>query len=285
MHQFANRSVACTTLMLLLAAPLRAQPISVQNPGFEANFAAPNSFPLLVPTGWMRFDPGNILDMSRDALGVLNPTSGTNFPAGAPEGRNVALVFLSGDVGVAPAGLRQRVNAVLSAQTRYRLVVEVGNIASGIGNPPFDFFFDLDGFPGYAVQLLAGGVVVAQDNNSLFGMIPEGEFRTSTVELTTTDSHPRMGAQLEIRLINLNIPGTAQEPAIEVNFDNVRLDAAPGCRADFNADGSLNPDDLADFINCFFEAPPCPGADFSGEGDVNPDDLADYINAYFDGCA
>ena len=41
----------------------------------------------------------------------------------------------------------------------------------------FDVFFDLSGFPGYAVQLLAGGVVVAEDHNTLAGSIPEGEFR------------------------------------------------------------------------------------------------------------
>jgi len=30
------------------------------------------------------------------------------------------------------------------------------------------------------------------------------------------------------------------------------------CRADFNNDGILNPDDLSDFINCYFDTPPAP---------------------------
>ena len=57
------------------------------------------------------------------------------------------------------------------------------------------------------------------------------------------------------------------------------------CRADFNNDGVLNPDDLADYINAYFSQPPDPAAEFNEDGVINPDDLADYINAYFEGCA
>ena len=56
------------------------------------------------------------------------------------------------------------------------------------------------------------------------------------------------------------------------------------CPGDFNHDGNLNPDDLADFISCYFDQPPCPFADFNGDGIINPDDLSDYINAFFAGC-
>jgi len=59
--------------------------------------------------------------------------------------------------------------------------------------------------------------------------------------------------------------------------------AAP-CPADFNADGSLNPDDLSDYINAYFDTPAGAGADFNADGIVNPDDLSDFINAFFDGC-
>ena len=60
--------------------------------------------------------------------------------------------------------------------------------------------------------------------------------------------------------------------------------AALSCGADFNLDGSLDPDDLADFIACYFTQPPCPAADLTGDGTIDPDDLADYIAAYFAGC-
>lgn len=58
----------------------------------------------------------------------------------------------------------------------------------------------------------------------------------------------------------------------------------PACRADFNGDGNLDPDDLADYIACYFTAPPCPLADYSGDGSTDPDDLSDYIADFFAGC-
>ncbi|MGD9690381.1 MAG: multicopper oxidase domain-containing protein [Phycisphaerales bacterium] len=53
------------------------------------------------------------------------------------------------------------------------------------------------------------------------------------------------------------------------------------CAVDFNCDGSVNPDDLGDYINCYFGTPPCPLADFNGDTQIDPDDLGDFINAYF----
>lgn len=57
-----------------------------------------------------------------------------------------------------------------------------------------------------------------------------------------------------------------------------------GCPFDYNGDGNLDPDDLADYIACFFEAPPCPQADLNGDGNADPDDLADFIAGFFGGC-
>jgi hypothetical protein len=60
------------------------------------------------------------------------------------------------------------------------------------------------------------------------------------------------------------------------------------CRADFNEDGSRDPDDLADFITCFFLDVQFPGvcgdADFNTDRFRDPDDLADFITAFFLGC-
>ena len=58
----------------------------------------------------------------------------------------------------------------------------------------------------------------------------------------------------------------------------------PTCPADFNHDGTLDPDDLADYITAFFTQPPSPAADFNADGITDPDDLADYITAFFNGC-
>ncbi len=61
------------------------------------------------------------------------------------------------------------------------------------------------------------------------------------------------------------------------------------CPADFNHDGSINPDDLGDFINCYFlqtgGGGSCPEADFNGDGSFNGDDLGDFINIYFPAAA
>jgi len=54
------------------------------------------------------------------------------------------------------------------------------------------------------------------------------------------------------------------------------------CVPDFNGDGNLDPDDLADAIGCYFDSF-CP-FDFNGDTNEDPDDLADYIAAYFGGC-
>ncbi len=55
------------------------------------------------------------------------------------------------------------------------------------------------------------------------------------------------------------------------------------CGPDFNRDGTLDPDDLADYIDCYFN-PPCAGSDFNLDGNTDPDDLSDYVAAYFNGC-
>jgi hypothetical protein len=219
---------ACAAILVQLvatAALATSQP--VDNPGFEADLAAPNSFPVLTPQGWSLYDPTGIVDFNLDAIGVLNPTGSTFFPAGAPEGSNVALVYLSGDVGGGHVGVSQILTVNLEAETSYTLSVAVGNIASGFGAPPFDSFFDLDGFPGYAVQLLAGDVVIAEDANGLAATLGEGSFDSSIVQIETGAEHPQLGAPLAIRLVNLNTPGTPDEPGIEVDFDDVQLDATP----------------------------------------------------------
>ncbi len=56
------------------------------------------------------------------------------------------------------------------------------------------------------------------------------------------------------------------------------------CAADLNADGVLDPDDLADYIACFFVQPSCPAADWDGSGALDADDIADAVAAYFAGC-
>jgi hypothetical protein len=198
--------------------------IHVENPSFEANPADPGTFPVLIPQGWNVDDPHQILDNTQDAVGVLNPSGTTFFANGVPDGNQALLIYLAGDIGGGEVSVWQSLDAVLLPNLRYRLSVAVGNIASGQGAPPFNDFYDLNGFPGYRIELRAGGQVLAADHNSLFGQIPEGTFADSIIDFVAPANHPALGANLEIWLTNLNIPDSPA-PGIEVDFDHVRLTA------------------------------------------------------------
>jgi hypothetical protein len=190
----------------------------VVNPGFEADNVANGTYnDKIVPAGWTKYDPQNIIGQDYNSLGVLNPTGTILYPGGAPEGSNVALVFLWRDqTSGMPAGFVQQLADDLQANTQYTLRVQVGNIAP-MGNVPFD----LAGFPGYRVELLAGDVVLAADDDTLAPT--DGTFLQSEVTFTTGDDDAQLGAPLAIRLINLN----KGDSGIEVNFDDVTLHAAP----------------------------------------------------------
>ncbi len=58
----------------------------------------------------------------------------------------------------------------------------------------------------------------------------------------------------------------------------------PTCAADFDGNGSLDPDDLTDYIGCFFQQPPCVTVDMNGDNTIDPDDLSDFIGLFFAGC-
>ncbi len=269
------------------ATYVEAVPLVIMNPGFEADSVSPGCFEVLLPTAWPVYDPNGILNGGGNVVGGLNlPPGSVFFPAGAPEGEHAALVFLSDSIGAGPAGLTQVLGDTLQADTTYTLSVQVGNIASGTGPPPCDVFgfFNLDGFPGYQVQLLAGGVVIAQDDNSLAGTIPEGEFRLSSFQLVVGAAHPQLGDTLEIRLINLNMADSPADPGIEVDFDDVRLLAQPTGAAiggDFDADCDVDLDDLVQFDLCIGgpDQLPSMGCSLEVDADLDEDldvDLSDY---------
>ena len=116
--------------------------------------------------------------------------------------------------------MEQTLTATLEANTTYELLVDIGNIATGTAVSGETF--PLEGLPGYRVELLAGGTVIASDDNSLAGSIPEGAFGESVITFNPGDANPQLGQPLGIRLINLN--QTAGVPAgndLEVDFDNV----------------------------------------------------------------
>lgn len=272
-------AAVCTSTslpMFAFAAPPGGTPIPILNAGFEANFVPPGCFAGLQPTGWSNYDPNGILDGGNDAVGCVHADGSPFYPVGgAPEGTNIALIFLNGDTGGGPVGLVQNLPAALQANERYTLQGQIGNILSAVGPPPCDVFgfFNLNGFPGYRLQLLAGGVVVLEDNNSLFGTIPEGEFRFTRVSTTIPPGHPQIGQPLTVRLINLNIAGPPEAPGVEVNFDDIRLYRGCVDAGDLDDNDDVDAADLVLFIDVLLDVSANPvhvnrsDADCSGETD------------------
>ncbi len=56
------------------------------------------------------------------------------------------------------------------------------------------------------------------------------------------------------------------------------------CRGDFNFDGHLDPDDMADFIAAYFGPGLRFDADHDRNGTTDADDLSGFVSAYFTGC-
>ena len=230
-------------VLIVIAASLnvtasRAAPVTVVNAGFEDTSGQTtfNELTFGTPAGWVQYDPNSIIVGSGNGpdvfLGTLEPNGTDFFNTTAPEGSKVAILFnRDGSTGAGEYGLEQTLSTTLQANTRYELAVEVGNIASGTAVN--SEFFNLDGFPGYRIELLAGGVVIGQDNNTLGGLIPEGEFLTSVFTVDVGAVHAQLGQNLGIRLVNLNVVDGAFPTAdLEVDFDDVHLEAtalsAPG---------------------------------------------------------
>ncbi len=208
---------------------VRSAPIPIVNPSFEDTSGQTifNEFTFGTPAGWSIYDPlGTVTADPGTFPGTLLPNGVDFFNSTAPDGDRVGILFNSGAEGTGEYGFQQTlVGSTLQANTTYTLSVEVGNIASGFATN--GVFFDLNEFPGYRVDLLAGGIVVAQDDDSL--AINEGEFATSTVILNVGSTHAQLGTDLAIRLVNLNqVPigfTPATSPDLEVDFDHVRFDA------------------------------------------------------------
>lgn len=176
--------VAWAALAIVFAPTLVcADLVTVLNPSFEEPVVPPSGFTSGVITDWT---------LSGVEGGVFHPTA-ADFPAtgGAPDGLQTA--YSRG------ATISQVLSDVLS-EGNYTLQVDVGNRTS-------------QPFPGYTIQLLAGGVLLAEDDNSL--LPPIGDFLTSTVLYTALASDPQLGTSLEIRLFSVGQ---------QTNFDDVRLD-------------------------------------------------------------
>jgi hypothetical protein len=86
------------------------------------------------------------------------------------------------------------------------------------------------------------------------------------------NDHPQLNEALTIRLVSLNVQDVDDTIIdLEVDFDNVRLDASPLAAADFDADGDVDGADLIFWQNAY-------GVDSSADADGDGDsDGADFL--------
>jgi hapalindole H/12-epi-hapalindole U/12-epi-fischerindole U synthase len=209
--------------LIFSGASNNALAIVVLNHSFEDDPTNSGPFFFGDPAGWSLIDDGGIISPGSftNVQGTLSLPGQPFYGGGAPDGNNVALLFISGSnqVGTSEIGLGQVLTTNLAANTQYTLSVEVGNIGSGSGT------FDLSGFPGYRIELLAGGNVLVDDVELTDSPIGEDEFQTRNLTFSTGTNPLFLDQALEIRLFNLNINDNSNGTALEVNFDNIRLDA------------------------------------------------------------
>lgn len=279
---------------LLASDASGATTLPVVNPGFESTEGSVslfNEFSFGGFLGWEVYDdpPGLVGNGASNPfyVGTLqpqpDPTSPGDFvffPGGAPEGNRIAIAYnRAGSGGLGEYGLQQTlVGTPLQPFRTYTLSVEVGNIASGQALNGQDF--DLGGFPGYRIDLLAGGVPIASDDSQLADVLGEGDFATSAVTFATDASDPRLGLDLGVRLVSLNqVDPSAPTADLEVDFDDVRIDFAPSLVGDFNFDGAVDGADYTVWRDTLDSGTDL-AADADQDGVVDLDDYAFWSSNY-----
>jgi len=176
----------------------------VNNGGFEDPVLAEDGWTWLDTPGWTHV--GAVGDAGD---GVWNTTISDFDPVIAPEGENV--VYTENPPEGVANGVAQVLTEKFAANTDYTLTAEVGN--------SWEYYWS-----GYSVQLLAGGTVIAEDNDTVW---PDYRlWATSTVDYTYDPADSALvGQPLEIRLLNLGLDKDSP-PAGEVvgvEFDDVTL--------------------------------------------------------------
>jgi len=193
------------------------QAITIDNPGFEDPVLAEDDYTWIDVPGWTH--------VGGDGPGVWNVTLSDFDPVLAPEGQNV--LYTENAVGD-PGGVTQVLTETFAAHTDYTLTVEVGN--------SWYYYFS-----GYSVQLLTGGVVIAEDNDTLWPKYYN--WATSTVHYTYDSADAALvGQPLEIRLLTLALDkdNPPADEIVGVEFDNVKLSyGPPKARNPLPADGAL----------------------------------------------
>ncbi len=164
-----------------------ANPIVVNNPSFESPSLTDGSFNIANITNWSVINTGN--------PGAFNPSS-SSFKMVAD---GVQTLYSNG------ATVFQTLPTTLAPNTRYTLSIFVGRR------------LDYTNFPGFTIELRAGGTTLASANQSNIPLPAPGNFQRLTLSYTSPSSVPT-GQPLEIRL---------KSSSAQTNFDYVTLYAQP----------------------------------------------------------
>jgi len=195
-------TLATLLALALLAGTANAAPITVTNHGFENPAYGSPGDSGFNHTGWTDLNGGNA---------GTGRTTTAQYPGGIPEGVNYALFNLTADT------LGQTLAATLQADTIYTLTVATGWRADlpGLGYP---------NYPGYRIELWAGGTMLGFDADTTRGGTGTGPAAGTWKDVTATYTSPSSvtADALEIRLLAGNAVNGGT--AIQTNYDNVRLD-------------------------------------------------------------
>jgi len=198
-------TLATLLALALLAASANAAAITVTNHGFEDPVYAPGVSGFNHP-GWTDLNGGNA---------GTGRTTTAQYPSGIPEGVNYAWFNQAKDT------LGQTLAATLQADTTYTLTVATGwrTDLPGLG---------YTNYPGYRIELWAGGTMLGFDADTTRGGTGTGPAAGTWKDVTVTYTSPSSvtpSQALEIRLLAGNAVNGGT--AIQTNYDNVRLDATP----------------------------------------------------------
>ena len=250
-HMHVHHHVIGISLLVTWLVPAaQAQPLEIQNPGFEAVELADDEF----LAGQLGGAPGWV-GTNNNAWGAWNPHVDA-YADEAPEGSNIGWLYQLPNQG--PVAMSKTLSDTLQPEATYTLSWFVGNFSE-----LYQTFFDLEGFPSYRVELLAGGVVLAADDNTL--LPEEGTFERTSITYSAASDDPLVGEPLSIRLINFN-----DLPGFQVDFDDVELTVGDPCPWDLDGDGEVgitdflalladwgNPYGIEDFLALLADWGPC----------------------------
>ncbi len=165
-----------------------------------------------------------------------------------------------------------------------------GEVVSGIGSVNFTTRGDLC----FMVQTSLGGnarstTVVIPVNGAPFVALTNGDLVDLNNNGDPLDDGVQVVFQFSAALADdgtLYVISRNFGPPSPFNFDVIGWVDTPldlGCRADINGSGTLDPQDIFEFLNAWFGG--LSVSDYDGVGGITPQDIFNFLNDWFSGCS